>query len=458
MRAAGAEVWCSVFEDELVDGEEWSDQIYAALKRCSVFVLLVTDAQIDGMTKEESDFARNRYNKLKRPRVVSVRLSEAAELPERYESLQSVVLPADWQSETSDFITKKLRQWGEIAASAATPPSSEPKAAPVPAQQATVPAPALPQRDEFHAPPMRTAAPVSVAPLEYEGVGSSGVRERGSARRAPTVSRWPLGRVLLVVLPAWAFISWAAIWFSTPEYDVRARVDERHLEMVRISAGKFLMGGARHDDEKPPHEVTLAAYELAKTEVTRGQWREVMLIDPADANWSTDRSDERLPASSVTWDEARSFCEKLSDREGLTGDGRYRLPSESEWEYACRAGTTTEYWSGNSEQDLVRVGWYYENSGGRVQTVGEKPPNTWGLFDMHGNVLEWCEDTAHKDYNGAPSDGSAWVDEASSLRVIRGGSFVFTAVHARSAYRDWHPRSLRWDDVGFRPARSVTTD
>jgi len=218
------------------------------------------------------------------------------------------------------------------------------------------------------------------------------------------------------------------------------------LKWTNIPAGEFSMGAAKSisDDERPVHRVSLRRFELATTTVTRAQWAAFELGSAKRAN----AEEAELPATKVSWFAARLYCAWLGAR----------LPSEAEWEYACRAGTTTEYWSGDNEKDLARVGWYDENSGDRVHAVGQKPANPWGLFDMHGNVLEWCEDSRHGNYESAPSDGSAWVDEASSHRVIRGGSFGFTAVYARSAYRLRLLPSVRWTDVGFRPARSVTTD
>jgi formylglycine-generating enzyme required for sulfatase activity len=116
------------------------------------------------------------------------------------------------------------------------------------------------------------------------------------------------------------------------------------------------------------------------------------------------------------------------------------------------------YWAGDDVSDLERVGWYGKNSKGELHPVGEKPANPFGLHDMHGNVWEWCEDTWHPSYEGAPNDGTPWVDEASVLRVLRGGSFGLSAENARSAYRLRGRPSFRWRSVGFRPARSVTTD
>ncbi len=230
------------------------------------------------------------------------------------------------------------------------------------------------------------------------------------------------------------------------------------LEMVRAPAGLFFMGSARsaHDDERPHHKVGVGAFEIAKHPVTRELWRAVMGDAPPNASWARFRRHEDLPATEMTWSEAREFCAKLSAREGLEGKAGYRLPSEAEWEYACRAGTSTEYWSGSSSKDLDRVGWFDENSSGALHPVGEKPANPWGLFDVHGNVWEWCEDVWHPNYVGAPNDGRAWEGALDQWSVIRGGSVESSAEFARSAFRVRYDRRNRARDVGLRPARSIS--
>ncbi len=134
-----------------------------------------------------------------------------------------------------------------------------------------------------------------------------------------------------------------------------------------------------------------------------------------------------------------------------------RLPSEAEWEYACRANTITRYYTGDTDKDLDRAGWYRENSGGELHPVGDKEPNAYGLYDMHGNVYEWVEDDWHDNYKGAPDNGRAWVDDPRGAnRVMRGGSWGFVAHRCRSAYRHYLRPDDRDDYVGFRLSRSVT--
>jgi formylglycine-generating enzyme required for sulfatase activity len=196
------------------------------------------------------------------------------------------------------------------------------------------------------------------------------------------------------------------------------------IEFMKIPAGRFMMGGAG-DDEKPVHEVTIRSFCIGEYEVTQAQWQAVMESNPS----SFKDCGGDCPVENVSWNDAQNFINKLNE----SNDGfRYRLPTEAEWEYAGRAGTTGDY-AGN----LNEIAWYSENSGNRTHAVGGKQPNAWGLYDMIGNVQEWCEDWDHKNYDGAPTDGSAWVaPTVRQDRVQRGGSFAHTAGRLRSANRD----------------------
>jgi formylglycine-generating enzyme required for sulfatase activity len=187
------------------------------------------------------------------------------------------------------------------------------------------------------------------------------------------------------------------------------------------------------DIEKP--------FYMGKYEVTQAQWRAAMGSNPSQF-----KGDD-LPVENVSWNDAKEFCRKLSQMTGR----EYRLPTEAEWEYACRAGTTGAY-----AGDLDAMAWYDKNSGGKTHPVGQKQPNAFGLYDMHGNVWEWCEDDWHNSYNGAPNDGRAWVDISArgSYRVFRGGGWNSYAVSCRSAYRNcWAPGD-RGSRLGFRLLRT----
>jgi len=230
----------------------------------------------------------------------------------------------------------------------------------------------------------------------------------------------------------------------------------------KIPAGKFLMGSpkdedGRFGDEPINHRVTLSAFEMSAVPVTNAMYE---YFDPSHDNDRAFKNqipeEERIedhPVVNVTWFEAVMFCrwatQVLRRRDVLKTGQEIRLPSESEWEYACRAGTTTRFFSGDKNEDLAEVGWYGENSEMRIHPVAEKPANAWGLHDVHGNVDEWCEDTWHDDLSGGPTDGSAWVGEG-TRRVARGGSWGDYARSCRCASRYFWGPGLRNRSVGFR--------
>lgn len=211
------------------------------------------------------------------------------------------------------------------------------------------------------------------------------------------------------------------------------------LEMILVPGGKFKMGspaGQGYKDEWPQHEVTVPSFYCGKFPVTQAQWQAVMGDNPAYFRGAD------LPVESISWQEAKVFCQKLIKSNGKP----FRLPSEAEWEYACRAGTTEAY-----AGDLSKLGWCDENSQGETHPVGQKQPNAFGLYDMHGNVWEWCEDVWHESYWGAPLDGSAWLDGGDLIyRVLRGGSCTYHSEDCRSAFRLNEMTSYYHYDLGFR--------
>ncbi len=223
------------------------------------------------------------------------------------------------------------------------------------------------------------------------------------------------------------------------------------MEFVLIPAGSFTMGSSTGDkDEQPPHDVKISqSFYLQTTEVTQGQWKQVRGDNPSKFNQCGDD----CPVENVSWEDAKRFIEKLNRAEKTQV---YRLPSEAEWEYACRAGTTTDYSFGNDAGELGEYAWYSGNSKDRTQRVAGKEPNSWGLYDMHGNVWEWVEDDYHDSYNRAPADGRAWVEKPrGSNGVLRGGSWLFGAAFCRSANRSGNSPVARRFDLGFRVSRSV---
>ena len=213
-------------------------------------------------------------------------------------------------------------------------------------------------------------------------------------------------------------------------------------EMVAIPAGSFEMRGTFRD-ETPRHRVTLSAFSMGKTEVTQGQWRSIMGTSPSKFSACGDT----CPVETVRWADAQAFVKKLSAKTGK----QYRLSSEAEWEYACRAGGQDEYCGSGRVND---VGWYGSNSGGSTRPVGGKQANAWGLHDMSGNVWEWTEDCGNENYNGAPTDGSAWTTGDCSERVLRGGSWNFTPPVLRAFLRDWDTAASPTYYYGFRVAKT----
>ena len=214
------------------------------------------------------------------------------------------------------------------------------------------------------------------------------------------------------------------------------------LRFCFIPPGSFTMGSAPgagdpHGREHPAHPVTISqGFWMGTYEVTQAQWKAVMGSNPSDFKG------EQCPVEKVNWNDAQSYLASLGSR---NTHARYRLPTEAEWEYACRAGS--RWWSYYGSLDAIA--WHNENSGDRTHPVGQKQPNDWGLYDMSGNVWEWCEDTWHETYAGAPVDGSAWMGGIPD-RVIRGGSWKYDPTFCRSALRSYEDPDGRTNNYGFR--------
>lgn len=218
-------------------------------------------------------------------------------------------------------------------------------------------------------------------------------------------------------------------------------------EMVTIPAGSFEMGPSGITGSgQPAHRVQFAgSFALGRTEVTQAQWQLIMGSNPSRfSNCGDD-----CPVENVSWDDALEFVRRMNQKTGKN----YRLPSEAEWEYACRAGERHDYCG--SDQ-IERVAWYESNSGGKTHPVAGKQANAWGLYDMSGNVWEWTGDCWNDDYNGAPTDGSAWTaGKCSAGRVVRGGSWFNGPQDKRVAKRTGEFTSIRVINSGVRLARTL---
>jgi formylglycine-generating enzyme required for sulfatase activity len=243
------------------------------------------------------------------------------------------------------------------------------------------------------------------------------------------------------------------------------------LEMVAIPGGTFLMGTEDEEierlvkkfnwegfrRERPQHKVTVQPFFMGKYPITQAQWKAIAATAKIDIDLETNPSNftgNELPVESVTWYQATEFCKRLSREK----EQEYRLPSEAEWEYACRARTTTPFYFGETiTGKLANYDARYTYSGEpngeyREETtpVGQFPPNAFGLYDMHGNVWEWCADTWYDNYDGAPTDGSVWIKNGNDNRSLRGGSWFTYPRNCRSANRVRNNPDNRDDDNGFR--------
>jgi len=231
------------------------------------------------------------------------------------------------------------------------------------------------------------------------------------------------------------------------------------IDIAEVPPGLFMMGGRAGEDRscREPQVATRVtrAFSIGRTVVTQSQWRAVMGTDP----WRHTRYQslpvrqrgDNFPAVYVNWSEAVLFCETLTalEREhgSLSGTQHFRLPTEAEWEYACRAGTTTAYSFGDDPGRLHDHGWFCDNSGGMLRPVAQRRPNPWGLFDMHGNAWEWCSDW----YDDTLAGGDDPVGPAlGSVRVVRGGIWGYDASYCRSAYRGRFDPRRRNSLYGFR--------
>jgi formylglycine-generating enzyme required for sulfatase activity len=219
-----------------------------------------------------------------------------------------------------------------------------------------------------------------------------------------------------------------------------------HLEMLLIPAGEFMMGTPGYIGiEKHRVRITRPFY-LGKYLVTQEQWEAVMGNNPSHFKGPNN------PVESISWNDCQQFLDKLNAKTH-PGGGKFRLPTEAQWEYACRAGSTTKYCFGDDESRSGKYAWYRENSGSRAHPVGEKKPNAWGLYDMHGNVWQWCADWFDNGYYAKSPVNDPTGPTGGSFRVIRGGSWDYAAWRCGSARRNIGSLELRDNSVGFRVSR-----
>jgi formylglycine-generating enzyme required for sulfatase activity len=440
-------------------GTEWKDAIDEHLATADIILLLISSGFInsDYCWDKEMTKALERHAKGE-ARVIPVVLKPCYWQESLFAKLQMVPRDAkpitSWADPDEAFVQVVEaihRAVNEIRLlrSRATPPPSVPEPA-VENRPAIIREPTAPKthvRSTRHALTAGASAAGSIEELhEYRRRIIHALKARASAA-GPAEVNHP-GPTVLEPLAVFSDID--APWCP---------------EMVALPAGEFLMGSPNSDKdaddrEKPQHRVTLGyRFAIGRYPVTFDEYdhfcRATSREKPADGGWGRGRR----PAISVSWEDAKAYCAWLSEETGQS----YRLPSEAEWEYACRAGTTTRYSCGDTiaEKDanfapsalrsLVR-GLFGE---GKTSVVGSYPPNPWGLHDMHGNVWEWVEDYFHDHYKGAPEDGSAWLSGDDSSRVLRGGSWLEEPNVVRSAHRGPGRPVTRFNTLGFRIARTI---
>ncbi|HOK09264.1 MAG TPA: formylglycine-generating enzyme family protein [Candidatus Hydrogenedens sp.] len=228
------------------------------------------------------------------------------------------------------------------------------------------------------------------------------------------------------------------------------------ITFVWIPSGSFYMGTTKspndlvnlyggtaslYTSEYPQHLVVISrGFWMSETEITQQQWQNIM-----GYNNSNNKGDN-LPVENLTWEE----CQKFIDKINTMGSGTFRLPTEAEWEYACRAGSTTEFYFGDDASQLDNYGWHYNNSNYQTHPVGQKLPNAWGLYDMHGNVWEWCQDWYDANYYQYSPSIDPNGPASGKYKVLRGGTCLRTSARCRSAFRSWNAPDLSMPDQGFR--------
>lgn len=240
--------------------------------------------------------------------------------------------------------------------------------------------------------------------------------------------------------------------------EIIKNIEQLINDLTLIPRGSFLMGSPKEDkdtyaykSELPQHLVYIQSSLISKYPVTQLQWKVISYLSKVDIELPTNISEfkgNNLPVESITWCQALEFCNRLS---AFTGQN-ITLPSEAQWEYACKAGTTTRYyWGDNPNSKLANYNWDPD----RPTPVGSYPPNSWGLYDMYGNVAEYCLDTWHSNYEGVPNDGSPWLHGNKDYRTIRGGSWCDYSIRCNSNSRSGVYSMGSFSDIGFRICCSI---
>lgn len=249
--------------------------------------------------------------------------------------------------------------------------------------------------------------------------------------------------ILLLCLQGMASVAYAGNLKAEPAAGTVWTEPKTGMAFVWVPSGCFQMGGTDWSYQVPVHQVCVHGFWMGKYEVTQAQYLQVAGANPSQSVGAAS------PVDSVSWDDAEHFTQRMSAISGA----KVRLPSEAEWEYACRAGHAHGKYCGNGDNPNL-LGWYNANSTNRTRPVGKLAANDWGLYDMSGNVWEWVQDCWHENFKGAPADGSVWQGGECPKRVLRGGSWCNDATYARADFRYGNDPD-GGECSGFRVARSA---
>jgi formylglycine-generating enzyme required for sulfatase activity len=443
---AGFEVWMDTIN--LLPGQRWQQEIPRAIRRSDFILIFFSKHSVAkrGYIQREFRLALDTLEEMPPEAIhtIPIRLDEC-QIPEQFHHLQWSDL-----SEAGEFdrIVQALR-WGMEQRQAGAPePALEPPPNPISDKDCT-----------FSESDGRSDAETPVQSTQEPEPTPSSPPEK---RMVPDQKSRRISVVIIIGLVIAAVGTLAAVivvpevreWLgldkppaqretSVPVSPSRETTTRIGMEFVLIPAGEFLMGSNEGDDnERPAHRVRITEpFYMGKYEVTQAQWEAVMGTNPSHFTGHPNR-----PVESVSWNDVQEFITRLNRQEGREV---CRLPTEAQWEYAARAGTTTEWY----EHDVDAIAWYSQNSGGGTHEVGQKRPNAWGLYDMLGNVWEWCHDGRRK-YTSASVIDPIGPTEAGGYSVIRGGGLDTDASHLRAAKRGVLDPGVRYYDLGFRCSSS----
>ncbi len=421
-----------IWYDEGIDpGNEWPEEIARALAGASHFLVFISAGAIQSRNvRNEINFALNRNKRFLAVHLEDIELPPGLEL--RMGDIQAVM---KWRMSDEQYMRKMIRALPDDLRG---PGGDEVQAVrPTPRGKTAAREEQQPPRERIDETlPAEQRAPASIAAQAARP--TSRVKTEARDKRIPLrglkegdASSIPLDGLAPGSREAQQRQRVVAATLRAP-LEVKCQHTGMHLRL--IPAGEFMMGS-------PQRRVTLTRpYYMGIHPVTQAQYERV-----AGDNPSHFKGEDHLPVERISWDEAATFCRRLSEQAGK----RFRLPTEAEWECACRGGTTTAYCFGDDEARMDEYAWFGGNSGSRTHPVGRKKPNAWGLYDMHGNVWEWCADWYQDGYSGLP-DTDPTGPETGKYRVLRGGSWHDHARFCRSAYRSWLAPVHRFNSNGFR--------